>query len=55
MEILSSGFGILQENDLFLKKLTNQVVIAQRLAWRLATDEILGSNPGKGENFLISD
>ena len=33
----------------------NQVVIAQWLAWRLATGEVPGSNPGKGENLLISD
>ena len=33
----------------------DQVVIAQLLARRLATVEVLGSNPGKGENLLISD
>ena len=41
-----------------MKKLTNlkdQVVIAQWLAWRLAIGEVLGSNPGKGENLVISD
>ena len=32
-----------------------QVVIAQWLARRLATGEVLGSNPGKSENLLISD
>ena len=32
-----------------------QVVIAQWLARRLATGEVPGSNPGKGENLLISD
>ena len=32
-----------------------QVVIAQWLAWRLATRVVPGSNPGKGENLLISD
>ena len=30
-------------------------VIAQWLAWWLATKEVPGSNPGKGENLLISD
>ena len=30
----------------------NQVVIAQWLARRLAAGEVLGSNPGKGENLL---
>ena len=34
---------------------TNQVVIAQWLALWLATGEVLGSNPGKGENLLLSD
>ena len=33
----------------------DQVVIAQWLAWRLATVEIPGSNPGTTENLLISD
>ena len=33
----------------------NQVIIAQWLAQRLATVEVLGSNPEKGENLLISD
>ena len=33
----------------------NQVVITQWLAWRLATREVPGSNPGKGENLSISD
>ena len=32
-----------------------QVIIAQWLARRLATGEFRGSNPGKGENLLISD
>ena len=32
-----------------------QVVIAQWLARRLATGEVPGSNPGKGENLLISE
>ena len=36
-------------------KLNDQVVIAQRLAPWLATGEVPGSNPGKGENLLISD
>ena len=34
---------------------TYQVVIAQWLARRLATEEVPGSNPGKGENLLISE
>ena len=33
----------------------NQVVIAQWLAWQLATGEVLCSNPSKGDNLLISD
>ena len=37
------------------KQSINQVVIAQWLAWRLATSEVPGLNPGKGENLLISD
>ena len=32
----------------------DQVVIAQWLARRVATGEVPGSNPGKGENLLIS-
>ena len=31
------------------------VVIAQWLARRLANGEVPGSNPGKGEDLLISD
>ena len=33
----------------------NQVIIAQWLAWQLATVEVPGSNPDKGDNLLISD
>ena len=33
----------------------DQVIIAQWLAWRLATGYVLGSNPGKGDNLLTSD
>ena len=33
----------------------NQVIIAQWLARWLATGEVLGSNPGKGKNLLISE
>ena len=33
----------------------NQAVIAQWLAWRLATIEVPGSNSGKGESLLISE
>ena len=33
----------------------NQVIIAQWLAWWLATGKVQDSNPGQGENFLISD
>ena len=32
-----------------------QVFIAQWLAQQLATGVVPGSNPGKGENLLISD
>ena len=32
-----------------------QFVIAQWSAWQLPTWEVLGSNPGKEENLLISD
>ena len=35
--------------------IVNQVVIAQWLAWPLATGEVPGSNPSKGENLVISD
>ena len=35
--------------------ITNQVVMAQWLARRLAIGEVPGSNPGEGENLLISD
>ena len=31
--------------------LIDQVVIAQWLAWRLATKQVLGSNLGKGDNY----
>ena len=31
------------------------MVIAQWLAWRLAIKLVPGSNPGKGDNLLISD
>ena len=33
----------------------DRVVIAQWLALRLATREVRGSNPGKGDNLLILD
>ena len=33
----------------------DQVIIAQWLACRLATGEVSGSNPSKGENLLISN
>ena len=36
-------------------RLQFQVIIAQWLAQHLATSEVLGSNPCKGENFLNSD
>ena len=39
----------------FKKSLLYQVVIAQWLARRLETGVVLGSNPGKEDNFLISD
>ena len=38
---------------LSLRLIANQVVIAQRLAKRLATLEVPGSNPGMGENFSV--
>ena len=34
---------------------TKQFTTAQWLAWRLATSEVPGSNPGKGDNLKISD
>ena len=34
--------------------LLSQVVIAQWLARWLATEEVPGSNPGKGDNLLLS-
>ena len=37
------------------EKKKDQVIIAQWLAWQIATGEVPGSNPGKGENLLISD
>ena len=45
------------ENETIISQFvgTNQVVIAQWLAQRLATREVPGSNPGKGENLLISE
>ena len=36
-------------------EISDQVVITQWLAWRLATRVVLSSNPSKGENLLISD
>ena len=33
-------------------KLYDHVVIAQWLAWQLATSEVPGSNLGKGENII---
>ena len=36
-------------------KQANKVIIAQWLARRLATGEVPGSNPYKGDNLLISD
>ena len=32
-----------------------QVIIAQRLARQLASGDVSNSNPGKGDNLLISD
>ena len=34
---------------------TDQVIIAQWLARRLATRVVPGSNPGKGDNLLIHE
>ena len=35
-----------------LRLRVNQVIIAQWLAWQLATGEVPGSNPGKGQNLI---
>ena len=35
--------------------LNYKVIIAQWIAQRLATGEVPGSNPSKGENLLIDD
>ena len=53
-------FNLLQDENECVKTNSNslslyQVVTAQWLAWRLATAEDPSSNPGKGENLLISD
>ena len=41
---------------MYLSKVSkNQVVMARWLARRFATREVPGSNPGKGDNLLISD
>ena len=42
-----TSFCIQLENE---QESTNQVIIAQWLARRLATREVRGSNPGKGKN-----
>ena len=44
-----------QQSCLSLLFCANQVVIAQWLVWQLATGKVPGSNPGKGDNLLISD
>ena len=36
-----------------IEKIVYQVVIAQWLAWRLATRDVPGSNPVKGDFVLI--
>ena len=43
------------DNFNFLISMLDQVVIAQWLAQWRATGEVPGSDPGKGENLLISD
>ena len=48
-----AGGKLKKEKKTFYFK--NQVIIAQLLAWWLATGEVPGSNPSKGENSLISD
>ena len=51
-------FSVFETFRLFwvnLRVFPHQVIIAQWLAWRLATGEVPGSNPGKGENLLISN
>ena len=51
-----SPFYVLKEQMINLRYCHFQfVVIAQWLAWRLATGEVSGSNSGKGDNLLISD
>ena len=45
-------------NDLQFQFLDNKKTLnhhSSRLGWRLATGEVLGSNPDKGDNLLISD
>ena len=57
-DFLLKTSSIVVFSNLFRTKiffLRYQVVIAQWLARRLATGEVLGSNPGKSVNLLISD
>ena len=42
-------------NCLYNLEVGIQARIAQLVAYRLGTGEVPGSNPGKGENLLISD
>ena len=54
--VVSMQLGQIQQRPLLLAPLVlEQVVIAQWLARQLATGEVPGSNPSKGENLLISD
>ena len=46
-----SNLDLAKTNLVAMNKLIYQVVKAQWLAWRFATGEILGLNPGKGENL----
>ena len=48
---LSNVYFVLNKTGLLL----HQVIIAQWLVQRLATGEVPGSNPTKGDNLLISD
>ena len=51
---IGTMFYVTRSHLLVKKTSNNQVVKAQRLTRRLATGENLGSNPGKGDNLLIS-
>ena len=50
---------VAMKSNFFLFMLKNKRIIQARIArlvaYRLGTGEVPGSNPGKGENLLISD